>query len=115
MQVGRKVVAVYGGKITHGLRKTKAYQVWYDMMYRCYNQKALNYPYYGGRGIKVSKRWHDVRNFVNDMGQPSKRLTIERKDNSGNYERNNCKWATRKEQQANRRAYGSALSPPVRF
>ena len=93
---------------THGLSGTKAYKVWGDMMYRCYNKESIHYCYYGGRGIIVCKRWHDPSNFMKDMGQPPKGLTIERIYNDGPYAKWNCKWATRSEQNKNK---GSRSSP----
>lgn len=74
-------------------------------MRRCYNKNEKNYERYGARGIAVCAEWHDYVNFKRDMAptfQPG--LSIERKDNDGNYESGNCCWATRKEQCRNRRS-----------
>ena len=74
------------------------------MMRRCYNSKAWNYHYYGGRGIIVCERWHQFENFRVDMLEGwSPGLTLDRRDNQGNYEPLNCAWATRKQQQLNKR------------
>lgn len=75
---------------------------WYWMMRRCYDKEDLNYTRYGLRGITVCERWHNPINFIKDMGERPHRHTLNRKDNNGNYEPNNCEWSTRKDQQNNR-------------
>ncbi len=90
---------------THGMTKTRTYRCWNDMKQRCYNSKARNYKYYGERGITVCKRWVDsFENFLADMGEMPKGLTLERVNNNDNYTPKNCKWATWKEQNNNKRA-----------
>lgn len=100
--------------ITHGHAKgrkhTRTYRAYNKMIERCYYQKSQNYPYYGGLGIKVCKRWKDsFENFLEDMGECPKGLTLDRRNNWRGYSKNNCRWATKKEQSNNRRPRGSVM------
>lgn len=89
----------------HGMGndKNKEYSAWKSMRARCYRESHKRYPLYGGRGIKVCEKWrNDFLAFLSDMGKsPSAKHSLERIDVDGNYEPENCKWATQKEQMNN--------------
>ncbi len=95
------------GKLKHGhalyKNQSPTYRTWSHMINRCTNSNADNYPRYGGRGISVCSRWKSFNNFLADMGPRPVGKTIDRKNVDGNYEPGNCRLATPKEQQNNRR------------
>ena len=81
------------------------YWAWASMIQRCTNVKNPNYFRYGGRGITVCSQWFSFKKFMVDVGpRPSGKYSIDRVDNSGNYEPGNVRWATRAQQMSNTRA-----------
>lgn len=88
---------------THGHSKTKIYKIWTSMIQRCINTKYKEYKNYGGRGIKVCKRWLKFENFLEDVGEKPTGLSLDRIDNNGNYCLENHRWATKIEQARNMR------------
>ena len=85
-----------GGEIT------RVYRAWDSMRQRCNNPDHPAFPRYGGRGISVCERWEVFENFLADMGEPPPDKSLDRHpNNDGNYESNNCRWATKQEQNRN--------------
>mgnify|MGYP006908855972 CR=1 FL=1 len=89
----------------HGMYRTRIYRIWQGLKWRCYYPTHVSYKYYGGRGITVCKEWLDdffafntwaINNGYNDN------LVIDRIDNNGNYEPDNCRWVTMKVQGNNK-------------
>jgi hypothetical protein len=96
-------------KTTHGYSGDPIYPTWQSMNQRCYNPKDKIYPYYGGRGITVCDRWRNsIEAFRDDIlaeiGERPEGCSLDRINNNGNYEPGNVRWATRKQQNRNKRS-----------
>jgi hypothetical protein len=107
-----------GGKRIHGMTRiggagtnhTPFYTTWYAMKERCYNKKFKNYRLWGGKGITVCDKWLDFSGFMEDMFSSynehllkygRKNTTLDRINNDRGYSKDNCRWATRIEQNSN--------------
>jgi hypothetical protein len=99
--------ADYGRPLSHGhcvrYRDSPTYKSWMMMRTRCNNPNYDGYADYGGRGITVCERWGQFEAFLADMGERPSGTSIDRIDVNGNYEPNNCRWATTSEQNRNMR------------
>lgn len=97
-----------GSRLRHGHRRkgktSSEYSIWMKIRDRCLNPNTSAYGDYGGRGISIAPEWNSFERFFEDMGpRPSAAHSIDRIDNEKGYSPGNCRWATWKQQQRNRR------------
>lgn len=91
-------------RAVHGLAHTRVWRIWQQMKQRCLSPATTTYVHYGAKGLTVSDRWMDFQKFLEDMGQPpTEKHTLDRIDGTKGYSFENCRWATMKEQNNNRK------------
>jgi hypothetical protein len=84
--------------------RNPTYRAWEGLKQRCNQEKCKRFSDYGGRGISYEERWESFSNFLEDMGEAPAGMSLDRRDNDGNYSKENCQWATSSQQNLNRRA-----------
>lgn len=103
IEVAKRQFLKHGHENNRG--KTRTYTSWDNMVQRCTNPNRPEYKHYGGRGITICQKWRTFENFYSDMGDRPNNRSLDRINNDGNYEPDNCRWATRSQQVSNRRKY----------
>lgn len=88
--------------LKHGQSRTRTYGLWRSMKARCLNPHGKAIKTYGMRGITVCDRWLKFENFIADMGECPEGMELDRINNDKGYSPENCRWATRAEQQRNK-------------
>lgn len=98
---------------THGMsNKTRTYRTWKEMRQRCNNPNATQYKWYGGKGISICSEWNDYTRFLSDMGERPEGHTLDRIDPDKGYSKENCRWATPKQQaETNRGCFVKGIAP----
>lgn len=100
-------IAREGTRYTHRQTKTRLYSIWMNMKMRCHNPRNNNYRSYGAKGVSVCDEWRNSFETFRDWALSNgynEELTIDRINPYGNYHPDNCRWATRDEQQRNKRS-----------
>lgn len=88
--------------ITHGMTNSNSYKAWVSMKARVVSNNPTIRPHYKDRGITVAVEWNNFEGFYRDMGEKPEGLTLERINNDKGYSKDNCKWATKDEQERNK-------------
>lgn len=99
----RKIACKTHGYASYG-KKSLTYSTWLGMKQRCLNHRHSAYYLYGGRGIKICKKWLAFSGFINDMGEKPSGFSLDRIDPNKGYNKANCRWATVEQQSNNKRS-----------